>query len=507
MFVGAGISRGNLDWNERASKRRREIAQAFETFKQNNPYATADDFNNYIETLIGPEEYYLRGNVPAQGVINQLANDNAKRKEQDERTRALEAAANEMRVTSAMQEMAYQMLPTHSDEKIIESMLQYMPGDDPETREKNRQRLSSTLNLSGMRHKMQQEAAARAAAQARQDAERKQKAFARYMDNLINVAPNMADMMGTPEGMELLKSTMQASAYAAGVDWDEKLENHSMNYINSMRNAKLGARHPALVDQYKTELTGRQEKMAQIQEAQMAQSAGATEDPVKNAAIGYANARYAFQSPEAIAKFNQFVHAYDTDEGMAPSKIAEDFFNEYKDSGMVAEKSNMDAFISEQSSRYIQKPATLSTYIAESEDQLREIDKTVEARIAASRKKVQQTQSITDLDKEIQQIQQNRQRLENDIVSAKQGVRQDAASAQNWLIVEDYSDIIQPAAIPQAVDPMIDRMHKRRTQDLDNLLDEAIARRDQLKELARKREREGPQPRTPRNPDTDFIAP
>jgi hypothetical protein len=439
MFVGAGISYGNQAWNNKTSKRRRDLARAFEDFKANNPYATAEDFNSYLESVIGPEEYYLRGSVPGQGVINRIAEDNAKRKEQDERTRALEAATREMQVSDTMQQMAMRMLPTHSDEQIVENMLQYMPGDDPETREKNRQRISQTLNLSGMRHKMQQEQAARAAAAAQAEAERKRKAYGTYMQNLMSMAPNISDLAANPETEEFLKGTLQASAYAAGIEWDDKLEGYSMDFLRNTRNQKINATQPQANQQAYDNIKQQSDARLEAQGKQMAAAAKSTEDPLKQAAIEYGHQRYAFDSPEDIASFTSYVNKYDGD-AEAASDVVSDWYNNVKGQG-VNERSSLDDVYRNQADSIAPPPRTAVQFVQNITQGADRLMDTTKRKIDAKFDRIDRTQSIDQLAQEASVIPTQRAEIMRWQEREIRKIDQHMKRANNWML--DYNDIMQ----------------------------------------------------------------
>ena len=79
-------------WNEAEQtnlRNRQTMAKAFEEFKRNNPYASAADYQSFIDNMSGGSNY-LRGGAPATDVLEALAKDNAVRKAQDETARVLE---------------------------------------------------------------------------------------------------------------------------------------------------------------------------------------------------------------------------------------------------------------------------------------------------------------------------------------------------------------------------------------------------------------------------------
>lgn len=85
MINFAGFGDG---WREQGELRRRqriELAKAFEEFKRNNPYATADEYQAFIDQNVGGGmgANYIRGGVPGRDVLEALAKDNQTRKQRE----------------------------------------------------------------------------------------------------------------------------------------------------------------------------------------------------------------------------------------------------------------------------------------------------------------------------------------------------------------------------------------------------------------------------------------
>ena len=89
-MIFAGFSEGFREQGEKNFRKRQELAQAFEEFKRNNPYATYDEYQAFIDQRVGGGlgSNYLRGGVPGSDVLRQLSDDNAERRRIEEaRTR------------------------------------------------------------------------------------------------------------------------------------------------------------------------------------------------------------------------------------------------------------------------------------------------------------------------------------------------------------------------------------------------------------------------------------
>jgi len=85
MIDFAGFSSGFNAQQERDERRRGELAQAFNEFQRLNPTATADQFQQFIDSMSGGRNY-LRGGMPSgaalEAVVSQ-ANTNRERAEAD----------------------------------------------------------------------------------------------------------------------------------------------------------------------------------------------------------------------------------------------------------------------------------------------------------------------------------------------------------------------------------------------------------------------------------------
>ena len=81
MFL-AGFAEGFREQGEKNFRKRQELAQAFEEFKRNNPYASYDEYQSFIDQRVGNGlgSNYLRGGVPGSDVLRTLAEANATRK-------------------------------------------------------------------------------------------------------------------------------------------------------------------------------------------------------------------------------------------------------------------------------------------------------------------------------------------------------------------------------------------------------------------------------------------
>ena len=72
MSFWAGFANQLPTSQENNRRRRVEVLEAFNEFKRLNPYATANEFNSFIDQAAGGS-YYLRGGMPGQKIIDEIA--------------------------------------------------------------------------------------------------------------------------------------------------------------------------------------------------------------------------------------------------------------------------------------------------------------------------------------------------------------------------------------------------------------------------------------------------
>tara|TARA_B100000424_G_scaffold271736_1_gene276385 strand:+ start:825 stop:3200 length:2376 start_codon:yes stop_codon:yes gene_type:complete len=97
MFTGYAYD-AFRDARGEVRRRRSELAQAFEQYKKNNPYATYEDYQNFIDSQLDFGENYLRGGVASDNLLRRLANENAERQEKDEQLTRMEEAMQKLRL-------------------------------------------------------------------------------------------------------------------------------------------------------------------------------------------------------------------------------------------------------------------------------------------------------------------------------------------------------------------------------------------------------------------------
>ena len=99
-------------WQKRGDELRRqrlEIADAFQQFKKNNPYASLEEFQDYIDDISGGSNY-LRGGAPSSWVLEGIAKTNKENKARDDQRKRIEAMADKLRIGGQVSALADQYI-------------------------------------------------------------------------------------------------------------------------------------------------------------------------------------------------------------------------------------------------------------------------------------------------------------------------------------------------------------------------------------------------------------
>jgi hypothetical protein len=88
MSIFSAISQGMQDQKEFRHGQRQQMAEAFADYKAANPYATAADFQSFVDSYSGGNNY-ISGGAPSVNVRNRIAAENFRQKEIADRTRLL----------------------------------------------------------------------------------------------------------------------------------------------------------------------------------------------------------------------------------------------------------------------------------------------------------------------------------------------------------------------------------------------------------------------------------
>ena len=145
IFTGAGIADGMLQWGDRNERRRGEVAKLFETYKQNNPYASASDYNQYLEQVVGPKDFFIRGSLPAQDIINKMGADNQEKKRRDDYEQNLDYAAKNLGVNNSIQQYIDDQILNMSDSELQNSLTNVMSNGNPDLEAESRKRAKESI--------------------------------------------------------------------------------------------------------------------------------------------------------------------------------------------------------------------------------------------------------------------------------------------------------------------------------------------------------------------------
>jgi len=98
MSIFSAISEGMRDQKEFRHGQRQQMAEAFADYKAANPYATAADFQSFIDSYSGGNNY-ISGGAPSASVRNRIAADNLRKKKEEEYNTAIANMIKKKEVT------------------------------------------------------------------------------------------------------------------------------------------------------------------------------------------------------------------------------------------------------------------------------------------------------------------------------------------------------------------------------------------------------------------------
>jgi hypothetical protein len=109
MVDWVAASRGVREGQEEYRRRRAELAQAFQQFRASNPYATAQEFQQFIDGQAGGSNY-VRGGAPSADVLRRVGADNQRRRAEDGMRQRLADIQARQQTMASLQAMADQSL-------------------------------------------------------------------------------------------------------------------------------------------------------------------------------------------------------------------------------------------------------------------------------------------------------------------------------------------------------------------------------------------------------------
>jgi len=113
MF-GAGFYEGVSEAREQNRNRRAKVFQAFQQWKQDNPYATAADFQNAVRA-IGGGDLSIAGTLPGNQAIQRMAADNARKKQEAEKQQQFERLQKQLNMETTKLNLARAAVETYGD--------------------------------------------------------------------------------------------------------------------------------------------------------------------------------------------------------------------------------------------------------------------------------------------------------------------------------------------------------------------------------------------------------
>lgn len=105
MIDFTAFSQGFGNRRKEDRRLRREMAQAFQEFRAQNPYASAQEFQDFIDAYSGGRNY-IAGGAPSQDVLRSIASENQKRRARDEMNQRLADLRTRAQTRGAIEGMA-----------------------------------------------------------------------------------------------------------------------------------------------------------------------------------------------------------------------------------------------------------------------------------------------------------------------------------------------------------------------------------------------------------------
>ena len=114
MGFGLGLAQGAIAGKERMRNRRAKVFDAFQRWKQDNPYATAADFQGAVRA-IGGGDLSIAGTLPGDQAIQRMAQENALKKQEAEKQKAFEQMQRQLNMETTKLNFARTAIETYGD--------------------------------------------------------------------------------------------------------------------------------------------------------------------------------------------------------------------------------------------------------------------------------------------------------------------------------------------------------------------------------------------------------
>lgn len=118
MVSMVGFAQGFQQRGDELHRKRREMAQAFEQFRANNPYATAEDFQSFIDRVSGGR-HFIRGGAPSAEILERIGAENQQRRARDEFNNRLSDLMDRQRAQQSLMSLADQSLLQMEGDDLI----------------------------------------------------------------------------------------------------------------------------------------------------------------------------------------------------------------------------------------------------------------------------------------------------------------------------------------------------------------------------------------------------
>lgn len=132
-----GFSQGFRERGQELDRKRRDLAQAFSEFKAQNPTATFDEYQSFIDQYTGDGmgSNYLRGGAPSEEVLRGLADQNEKVRQAQEEQRLLESLQRRGQTDGQLRGTADDVLLNMEDDDFdsaYETLIERLGGEEAE---------------------------------------------------------------------------------------------------------------------------------------------------------------------------------------------------------------------------------------------------------------------------------------------------------------------------------------------------------------------------------------
>jgi len=124
MIDFTGFSQGFGQRRQDDRRRRRDMAQAFQEFRNANPYASAEEFQDFIDRYSGGRNY-IAGGAPSKDVLRNIATENQERRARDEMARRMDDLRTRAQTMSSLEAMADTFLLNYDGDDLEQARQEF----------------------------------------------------------------------------------------------------------------------------------------------------------------------------------------------------------------------------------------------------------------------------------------------------------------------------------------------------------------------------------------------